>query len=685
MIYKGGKIYISRKNDMSKANTKATINANIRQNGNQEITGQILNSVLNMMVDDYGTQQELTDLGKVVNGNVLIDGDYTIPAGTRFCNIPVAMQSGVKAHIVVTGVTPSYVRLLNGSNIEYYGNGNVDDINDFFATPGFQTAYFSVFLENNVSADTSVHVKIVQEVSLKDSTIADANSKYSLDAIKEFVNAMIETPTFTKTTGKYIANDSYGLRIANGVASDFYSSPIPVKVGDIITIKMYNVYGVGTPGFTSSSYSLITLVDENGVLLESLLMGDATKSKFKYRCQKGGYVSISFNARSSTYHPVVTICKSDLFAFIQEDDPEQGQENTRVHFNLCNEPDYWMEGYNYVNTSGGVVSTTGYYKTSNLLEIKRNSLLFIFGVWNGNGVVNVAFYDQAGSYLSDVSVVGGDSRTGKFVDTSDSRIKYVRFVIRDIIGGFRGYVKTIHCTLIEETGEGVVYRSPIFEKVVAFLGDSITAGANVTPVTDGVVVPYPYLVSDKTGCLPCVIAAPGGYFRYAENAYSIPHQAEIISLTPDIIVVEGGVNDYASGRDFGSIEYTGSDMYENTLDDQTFCGGLEKTLRTLATRFPGVPKIYVIATKARLYEWSANNKGQTYRDYVDEIVRCCKKYGFKVVNLHDESNLVPQMPQYFENVVYTYEGDNLHPTTLSYKEFYVQRVASALETAIGVS
>ena len=34
---------------------KATIDANIKQNGNQEITGQILNSVLNQMVTTLGT------------------------------------------------------------------------------------------------------------------------------------------------------------------------------------------------------------------------------------------------------------------------------------------------------------------------------------------------------------------------------------------------------------------------------------------------------------------------------------------------------------------------------------------------------------------------------------------------------------------------------------------------------
>ena len=47
---------------MSKINTRATINANIKQNGNQEITGQVLNSVLNTMVDDYAEQEKLTEL-----------------------------------------------------------------------------------------------------------------------------------------------------------------------------------------------------------------------------------------------------------------------------------------------------------------------------------------------------------------------------------------------------------------------------------------------------------------------------------------------------------------------------------------------------------------------------------------------------------------------------------------------
>lgn len=49
---------------MSKQATKALIDANITANGTQAITGPILNNVLNTMVDDYGTQDEVSQLGQ---------------------------------------------------------------------------------------------------------------------------------------------------------------------------------------------------------------------------------------------------------------------------------------------------------------------------------------------------------------------------------------------------------------------------------------------------------------------------------------------------------------------------------------------------------------------------------------------------------------------------------------------
>ena len=44
---------------------KATIDANIKQNGNQEITGQILNSVLNQMVTTLGAGYQFAGVATI--------------------------------------------------------------------------------------------------------------------------------------------------------------------------------------------------------------------------------------------------------------------------------------------------------------------------------------------------------------------------------------------------------------------------------------------------------------------------------------------------------------------------------------------------------------------------------------------------------------------------------------------
>ena len=74
---------------MSKQATKALIDANITANGTQAITGPILNNVLNTMVDDYGTQEELSQLAQRVaietgicdeNGLYFVDDNLYIGA-----------------------------------------------------------------------------------------------------------------------------------------------------------------------------------------------------------------------------------------------------------------------------------------------------------------------------------------------------------------------------------------------------------------------------------------------------------------------------------------------------------------------------------------------------------------------------------------------------------------------------
>ena len=510
---------------------------------------------------------------------------------------------------------------------------------------------------HKVSTGIATHAKL----SELEGDVANKQDVNNTERVRFFQYSDFSEEGYINTSGEFTQHAKYR-------STDF----IQANPGGIIKYKDLR---------TVSGCPLIALYDKEKNFIGSELGGSDALSGTYTIPENVFYVRFVCYASLSSYNTALVITDE----FPKEDSTSEiispVLEDYVRHENLCNENIFIAD--KYVNASTGLlVDGTGYYKTSYLLKIRPSSKIFIFGIWSGNGVVSVAYYDADFAFLSSDSIKGVQDYNRGAIFTVPSTANYVRFVVRDLKGGYRGYVNTISAEIYSPSIKK--QTSKLHEKLVVFLGDSITAGANVAPVTEGVVKPYPYLVADATGLFPIVGAAPGSVFKYTEGSeYSIPSQVELIRHTPDIIVIEGGVNDYASGRVFGAVDYGSANMYSDTLDDQTFLGGLEKTFRLCATRFPGVPLLYVIATKARNYEWTANSQGQTYREYVDEIVKVCQKYGVTVVNLHDEANLVPQMPQYYENNVYTYEGDNLHPTTLSYKTWYVNPVIQGLLSVCG--
>lgn len=97
---------------MSKQATKALIDEKIYGNGEQKITGPILNNVLNTMVDDYGTQDELSQLSQKVT-----DLDMSVKGGTI-----IKMPENLKAVNWEQSDHSRYVRYNNGT-LDFYTNG----------------------------------------------------------------------------------------------------------------------------------------------------------------------------------------------------------------------------------------------------------------------------------------------------------------------------------------------------------------------------------------------------------------------------------------------------------------------------------------------------------------------------------------------------------------------------------
>lgn len=114
---------------MSKAATKALIDEKITGNGVQAITGPILNNVLNTMVDDYGTQDEVSQLAQEVD-----------EIGVNFDEAKVLSNNILAPSLIIANT--GYIRRTDGVTINsgYYG------YTDFIEIPN-EGLYINLYLE----------------------------------------------------------------------------------------------------------------------------------------------------------------------------------------------------------------------------------------------------------------------------------------------------------------------------------------------------------------------------------------------------------------------------------------------------------------------------------------------------------------------------------------------------------
>ena len=112
---------------MSKQATKALIDEKITGNGVQAITGPVLNNVLNTMVDDYGTQDEVSQLGQEVAENkarggfgITVTTQDIAPLPEGFTLLDKIQSTGEQ--YIDTGVD---INSVTGFRIEFYSRNSI--------------------------------------------------------------------------------------------------------------------------------------------------------------------------------------------------------------------------------------------------------------------------------------------------------------------------------------------------------------------------------------------------------------------------------------------------------------------------------------------------------------------------------------------------------------------------------
>lgn len=183
------------------------------------------------------------------------------------------------------------------------------------------------------------------------------------------------------------------------------------------------------------------------------------------------------------------------------------------------------------------------------------------------------------------------------------------------------------------------------------------------------------------------------------EAVDIPRQLAEADYEPDVIIADGGVNDYCLGVPLGEIPtvpVTAQTQAEN-LDRSTVLGGLQYLLYKMVTIHPKAQRFFLLTHKTTCngVDWTVakNAAGYTQRELFEAIEQVCGFYGVEVIDVFRKSIINTAFDVYVSDTPYSQDAgvtdrefvdtDGVHPLDYGYLHGYVPIVKQAL--GIGTS
>lgn len=227
-----------------------------------------------------------------------------------------------------------------------------------------------------------------------------------------------------------------------------------------------------------------------------------------------------------------------------------------------------------------------------------------------------------------------------------------------------GYIQPMykHCFFITNYVE-------VYNKTVAFMGDSITAGVATHKC-------YHQYIHDVFGytCLNYGYGGSGWYRTFsgtdsgkigmgtpgmgtptsAENAFTpnniLARLQEIDKTTTDCVVIFAGTNDWGNGV---------------TIND--FTSAIDSAFEYCKTNLTDIP-ILVLTPIHRRYDTTPNSQGKTLREYADIIIEECQKYSIAYIDTMTVSELYPDNEA--NRLLYFVDNQDtgLHPSSAGHKK-----------------
>lgn len=341
---------------------------------------------------------------------------------------------------------------------------------------------------------------------------------------------------------------------------------------------------------------------------------------------------------------------------------------------------------------------------------------------DGNQGFSLHFYDEDYNKISDVWCAKG---TKNVIDIPTNAF-YIRFyalnelsnitiVFGDKIPTRKYSTDEITLNIKEVNDIPHIKYDYLYDKKIVFDGDSITEGAGVTDVPQGISPNnnkgHGYWIQQNHPTSVCYGYAKSGW-KVARRTDSNDSLLMHISQYPsnvDCFVLSGGYNDQATQIAIGEIvkPTDGVSAYFNaSFDEYTFIGALESWFKQLRKNYPDAKIVYVLTPK-RIYPtnpvFNNDSKGVKVKDVLystgyermklfwDSIKEVCRKWSIKFLDLSETCGIVGTgeltgdgldvNKRYFK-LDTNGNPDFTHPNTLFYKTFIVPQIENLLKSVL---
>ncbi|MDY3358859.1 MAG: BppU family phage baseplate upper protein [Clostridium celatum] len=364
--------------------------------------------------------------------------------------------------------------------------------------------------------------------------------------------------------------------------------------------------------------------------------------------------------------------------------PDQ-TEFFEISKNLFNKDDVEIEKGKFINVNGGISSAAG-YNISGFIEVEEHqAYIYKFNSSQFGNNSTYLYYRENGDLLgyakgvisekgltcSLIAPVGAKKIKINFMEIDRNSLMFVKGdAYPNSYESFDNIKFSENIGLNDKQKDevrGLGSDNPLSGKVIALNGDSICYGA-------GFKGGYGKIIADRNNMIYENIAVSGGTIatnttdtNTGKNRHWISSTISNMREDADYVVLEGGVNDASSHVAIGEIT-TG---YSSPLDNTTFCGALESTLKQALERFPG-KKIGFIIVHKMCSEFNSS-EGE---NYYHKAIQILEKWGVPYLDLNTKCPPLNYIPNFKKT--YTHNGDGWHPNEEGYKKYYCDKIESFL-------